>query len=76
MSNITRTLGTYECVAEAIAGVKRVSKTDSITLISSFGSLEKMVKSSSENIALIPGLGPQKADSLYKLFRKPFVRNA
>lgn len=75
-ANNQGTEGAYECVAEAIAGVKRVNKTDSISLISTFQSLEQLVKSPSENIALTPGLGPQKADALYKLFRKPFTRSA
>lgn len=75
-ANNQGTEGSYECVAEALAGVKKVNKTDAISLISTFESLEKLIKSPSENIALCPGLGPLKAEYLYKLFRKPFVRNA
>lgn len=75
-ANNQGTEGAYECVAEAVAGVKKISKRDSISLISTFQSLEQLAKAPSENIALTPGLGPLKADALYRLFRKPFMRNA
>lgn len=46
-----------------------------MTLLCTFGSLEKVIEASEEELALCPGFGPQKATRLHKVlhqhFRKP-----
>ena len=73
-ANSRGTEGAFECVAEALASVRRINKTDAVSLISTFESLEKLVSASSEAVSVCPGLGPHKAEQLAALFRRPFVR--
>lgn len=47
-------------VTECLTTVKSVNKTDSQTLLTTFGSLEQLIAASREDLALCPGLGPQK----------------
>lgn len=73
-ANSRGTEGAYECVAEALSSLKRINRTDAISLISSFESVEGLAVASPDAISLCPGLGPQKVDHLFSLFRRPFVR--
>lgn len=75
LANNKGTEGSYECVAEAISSVKRITRTDAVSLISTFGTLEKIARTSTEGLSVVPGLGPQKAEHLHRLFRKPFMRS-
>lgn len=74
LANNKGTEGSYECVAEALSSVKRITRTDAVSLISTFGSLEKIARTSVEGLSVVPGLGPQKAEHLNRLFRRPFMR--
>lgn len=74
LANNKGTVGAYECVIEAIAGVKKINKTDAISLVSTFESLDRLMRATPEKLSLCPGLGPQKAEQLAALFNKPFVR--
>ncbi|KAK2150844.1 hypothetical protein LSH36_386g02007 [Paralvinella palmiformis] len=47
-------------VTECLTRVRRVNKTDAMTLLHTFGSLEKIVQASEEDLSLCPGFGPQK----------------
>ncbi|KAL1286754.1 ERCC1 [Ovibos moschatus] len=47
-------------VTECLTTVKSVNKTDSQTLLTTFGSLEQLIAASREDLSLCPGLGPQK----------------
>nr|XP_010945112.1 PREDICTED: DNA excision repair protein ERCC-1 isoform X3 [Camelus bactrianus] len=51
-------------VTECLTTVKSVNKTDSQTLLTTFGSLEQLIAASQEDLALCPGLGPQKVRAL------------
>nr|XP_024647616.1 DNA excision repair protein ERCC-1 isoform X5 [Macaca nemestrina] len=53
-------------VTECLTTVKSVNKTDSQTLLTTFGSLEQLIAASREDLALCPGLGPQKVRALGK----------
>ncbi|XP_032033919.2 DNA excision repair protein ERCC-1 isoform X1 [Hylobates moloch] len=53
-------------VTECLTTVKSVNKTDSQTLLTIFGSLEQLIAASREDLALCPGLGPQKVRALGK----------
>ncbi|KAM9032606.1 DNA excision repair protein ERCC-1 isoform 2-T3 [Sarcophilus harrisii] len=47
-------------VTECLTTVKSVNKTDSQTLLATFGSLEQLAAASQDDLALCPGFGPQK----------------
>lgn len=64
----------YECVVDALTTVKRINKTDAITLLANFDSLENIVKSTPDRLSLCPGLAKTKADQLHAFFRRPFTR--
>ena len=73
-ANDRGTQGEYECAVEALASIRKINRTDAVSLISTFASLDKLVKASPDAISVCPGLGPQKAEHLHNLFRKPFKR--
>ncbi|KAK1797791.1 hypothetical protein P4O66_008153, partial [Electrophorus voltai] len=47
-------------VTDCLTTVKSINKTDAITLLSTFSSLEGIINASKEELVLCPGLGPQK----------------
>lgn len=49
-----------KCVVEALSKVKSINKTDGLSLVANFESLDKIVKASYEQLTLCPGLGPLK----------------
>uniref|UniRef100_A0A8I3NG29 DNA excision repair protein ERCC-1 n=2 Tax=Canis lupus familiaris TaxID=9615 RepID=A0A8I3NG29_CANLF len=61
-------------VTECLTTVKSVNKTDSQTLLTTFGSLEQLMTASREDLALCPGLGPQKAWRLFDVLHEPFLK--
>ncbi|XP_071537187.1 DNA excision repair protein ERCC-1-like [Panulirus ornatus] len=65
----------YSMLIDALTSVKSINRTDAMTLLSNFGSLEKIVEASEEELSFCPGLGPQKASRLHRVlhqaFRKP-----
>lgn len=62
-------------LANALTTVRSINKTDATTLLSTFGSLGKIIKASQDSLALCPGLGPQKASRLYKALHQPFLKS-
>uniref|UniRef100_A0A6Q2XBD9 DNA excision repair protein ERCC-1 n=1 Tax=Esox lucius TaxID=8010 RepID=A0A6Q2XBD9_ESOLU len=62
-------------VTDCLTTVKSVNKTDSITLLSTFSSLEGIINASKEDLVLCPGLGPQKARRLYDVLHQPFRKS-
>uniref|UniRef100_A0A7G3AYU7 DNA excision repair protein ERCC-1 n=2 Tax=Lutzomyia longipalpis TaxID=7200 RepID=A0A7G3AYU7_LUTLO len=62
----------YTKLVTALSSIKSVNKTDSMTLLQNYGTLENIMKSSEERLVSCPGLGPRKAKKLYKLFHEPF----
>jgi DNA excision repair protein ERCC-1 len=74
-SNAKGTAGAYECVAEALSSVKRINKSDAVSLMSAFESLERLTAASKDSLSVCPGLGPQKAEQLHNLFNRSFVRH-
>jgi DNA excision repair protein ERCC-1 len=61
-------------LVDALTSVKSVNKTDAVTLISVFGSLEGIVQASIEDLTLCQGFGPQKAQRLHKVLHQTFKR--
>ncbi|XP_021370970.1 DNA excision repair protein ERCC-1-like isoform X1 [Mizuhopecten yessoensis] len=59
---------------DCLTSVKSVNKTDAVTLMSTFKTLEGVMEASKEDLSLCPGFGPQKAKRLYDVFQEPFVK--
>ncbi|XP_059480241.1 DNA excision repair protein ERCC-1-like isoform X2 [Neocloeon triangulifer] len=64
----------YYQLVKALCCIPSVNRADAITLLSVFGSLEKIVKAPLEQLELCPGIGPAKAERLWRALRKPFLR--
>ncbi|KAM9346855.1 DNA excision repair protein ERCC-1 [Symphorus nematophorus] len=62
-------------VTDCLTTVKSINKTDAITLVSTFSSVEGIISASKEELVLCPGLGPQKARRLYDVLHKPFLKS-
>ncbi|KAM8856696.1 DNA excision repair protein ERCC-1 [Spinachia spinachia] len=62
-------------VTDCLTTVKSVNKTDAITLLSTFSSVEGIISASKEDLVLCPGLGPQKARRLHDVLHKPFLKS-
>ncbi|KAL7865976.1 hypothetical protein SRHO_G00112230 [Serrasalmus rhombeus] len=62
-------------VTDCLTTVKSINKTDSITLLSTFSSLEGIINASKEELLLCPGLGPQKARRLHDVLHQPFLKS-
>lgn len=61
-------------ITECLTNVKSVNKTDTMTLMSTFDTLENVMKASTEDLSLCPGFGPQKAKRLHDVFQEPFLK--
>merc|ERR1719309_1946710 len=64
----------HEKMIEALTSVKSVNKTDAVTLLGTFRTLEALVRASPEDLALCPGFGPNKAKKLHKVLHEEFRR--
>ncbi|XP_046567875.1 DNA excision repair protein ERCC-1-like isoform X2 [Haliotis rubra] len=62
-------------MTDCLTTVKSVNKTDCMTLMTTFGSLEKVMKAGKEELSLCPGFGPQKAQRLHDVFHQPFLKS-
>lgn len=61
-------------LTECLTTVKSVNKTDSMTLLSAFKSMDGIINASKEDISFCAGFGPQKAQRLFDVFHEPFVK--
>uniref|UniRef100_A0A668RVN8 DNA excision repair protein ERCC-1 n=1 Tax=Oreochromis aureus TaxID=47969 RepID=A0A668RVN8_OREAU len=56
-----------KCVTDCLTTVKSINKTDAITLLSAFSSVEGIISASKEDLVVCPGLGPQKVRKTHVL---------
>ncbi|XP_077107215.1 DNA excision repair protein ERCC-1 [Ranitomeya variabilis] len=61
-------------ITDCLTTVKSVNKTDSCTLLTTFGTLRDLANASREDLSLCPGLGPQKAKRLFDALHEPFLK--
>ncbi|XP_056387049.1 DNA excision repair protein ERCC-1 [Hyla sarda] len=61
-------------ITDCLTTVKSVNKTDSATLLTTFGTLADLANASREDLSLCPGLGPQKAKRLFDTLHEPFLK--
>jgi len=60
-------------LTDCLTTVKGINKTDVVSLSSTFGSLANMATASKEDLSLLPGFGPLKAQRLHDLIQQPFI---
>ncbi|GAA5987056.1 hypothetical protein JCM11641_007824 [Rhodosporidiobolus odoratus] len=63
-------------LTSALTSVKGVNKTDCVTLVSNFGSFDKILTAPSSSLSLLPGLGDKKVKRLRDAFTSPFQLNS
>lgn len=63
-------------IINALSSVKPVNKTDAMTLVKTFGTLENIIKASERRLSECPGFGATKAKKLYKALHEPFLKRA
>ncbi|KZS01516.1 DNA excision repair protein ERCC-1, partial [Daphnia magna] len=61
-------------IADALTSIKSVNRTDAMTLMSNFQTLQNIYEASEEDLSLNPGFGPQKARRLFRVLHDKFVR--
>lgn len=66
----------HQKVINALSTIKPVNKTDAMTLIAKFGTLDNIVKATESRLAECPGFGATKAKKLYKALHEPFLKKA
>ena len=59
-------------VADFLATVRSVNKTDSAQLLAQFSSVRQIAAASEDELSLCPGLGEKKVKRLWDAFHKPF----
>ncbi|KAI8999445.1 restriction endonuclease type II-like protein [Gaertneriomyces semiglobifer] len=62
-------------LTDALTNIKSVNKTDVWTLASAFGSLQKIMSATAEELSDCPGFGEQKIRRLQEAFTQPFILN-
>ncbi|KAL0268600.1 UNVERIFIED_CONTAM: hypothetical protein PYX00_010470 [Menopon gallinae] len=62
-------------LVSALTTVRSINSTDAAILISTFGSLEKILGASESRLSLCSGIGPQKASRLHKVLHQPFLKS-
>ncbi|KAF2073898.1 hypothetical protein CYY_004786 [Polysphondylium violaceum] len=60
---------------EVLTKIKSVNKTDAATLVSTFGSIQKIFKCDKNTLGKIPGFGPVKINSFLNTIHQPFKTN-
>lgn len=65
----------YSQLVDALTTVKSINRTDAMSLLSMFGSLEKIAEASENDLSLCPGIGPQKAARLHWVLHQPFIKS-
>ncbi|KAG7307767.1 hypothetical protein JYU34_006362 [Plutella xylostella] len=65
----------HQKIVNALSSVKPVNKTDAMTLITTFGTLENIIKATEHRLAECPGFGATKAKKLYKVLHEPFLKS-
>jgi DNA excision repair protein ERCC-1 len=64
----------YQKVVNALTSIKTVNKTDAMTLLTNFGTLETLIQASENKLNSCPGFGIRKAQKIVKVFNEPFLK--
>lgn len=63
----------YQKLMNALTTIRSVNKTDATTLLSTFGTLSKLIQAQPNTLALCPGIGIQKAERIHKTLHEQFL---
>lgn len=66
----------YSQLVDCLSSVKSINKTNASTLLSTFETLENVIKANKGELSLCPGMGQQKAKRLYDVFQQPFLKSS
>nr|CAD7443210.1 unnamed protein product [Timema bartmani] len=75
MERMDKLSSPHQRLVSVLTSIRSINRTDATTLLSTFGSLERLLRASPETLALCPGLGPSKAARLHKVLHQPFLRD-
>ncbi|XP_049869651.1 DNA excision repair protein ERCC-1 [Pectinophora gossypiella] len=64
----------HQKIINALTSVRSVNKTDAMTLVTTFGTLENIIRASESRLAECPGFGLTKAKKLYTALHQPFLK--
>uniref|UniRef100_M4BQ29 ERCC1-like central domain-containing protein n=1 Tax=Hyaloperonospora arabidopsidis (strain Emoy2) TaxID=559515 RepID=M4BQ29_HYAAE len=59
---------------DVLTSIRSVNKTDVVTLLSTFGTIKRLMNASMEELSLCPGVGAQKVRRLLETFQEPFTK--
>nr|CAG4641976.1 EOG090X0BTB [Eurycercus lamellatus] len=65
---------TLSRISDALTSIKSVNRTDAMTLLSNFQTIERIFEASEQDLSLCPGIGPQKAKRLYRVLHEKFIK--
>ncbi|XP_046642475.1 DNA excision repair protein ERCC-1-like isoform X1 [Daphnia pulicaria] len=65
---------TLSGIADALSSIKSVNRTNAMTLLSNFQTLQKIYEATEEDLSLNPGFGPQKAKRLFRVLHDKFIK--
>ncbi|KAL4402819.1 ssDNA endonuclease and repair protein Rad10 [Malassezia pachydermatis] len=70
----TKVGNSYMSVLQSVlTNVRRVNKTDVLTMSTKYKSFATMVQQTSDQLVMLPGMGDTKAKNLARAFREPFL---
>ena len=72
--NVLNKTNAYQSTLDSLSSIKSINKTDAITLVSTFDSLDMLIKATPEQLITCAGLGPTKAKNLHEFFRRKTKR--
>ncbi len=61
-------------VSQVLTNVRSINKTDVLTLLDTFGSVENLCKANEQQLVLCPGLGDLKVKRLHAALHAPFKK--
>ena len=61
-------------VADVLASIRSINKTDSQQLMAQFGCFANIIKAPMDELSFCSGIGPKKVKRLFDAFQKPFSR--
>ncbi|KAH7642065.1 Excision repair cross-complementation group 1 [Dermatophagoides farinae] len=61
-------------VIDALTSVKHINRTNAITLLSTFDTVENLTEAKIDELTICPGISIAKAKQLYSIFNRPFIK--
>merc|ERR1740128_1436619 len=68
--------GSFTQISDALTSIKSINRTDALTLMSNFETLQRVFEATEEELSLCPGIGPLKAKRLFRVLHDSFRKEA